>query len=131
MTFNSRIDPPEAFKTTKKKPVEAGPQNIHLPSGPYESCQDSERVSQSETAAKRGPRNIEIPRRVLTTGAGPIAAHHQDEALSKNKLLHKRVNDIQLPERVPTEAIKTGPSKKETAAKAGPRQDPTTRAGLY
>ena len=27
--------------------------------------------------------NIEIPRRVLTTGAGPIAAHHQDEALPK------------------------------------------------
>ena len=50
---------------------------------------------------------------------------------SKKKLLPKRINDIQLPERAPTEAIKTGPFQKETAAKAGPRQGPNTGAGLY
>ena len=50
---------------------------------------------------------------------------------SQKKVLPKRAHgNIHLPEWAFTEAVKTGPLPKETAAKVGPRQHPTTGAAL-
>ena len=53
--------------------------------------------------------NMQLPGWVLTTVAGPTEAHYQEGPFKKEK----RVNNIQLPERAPTEAVKIGPSKKK------------------
>ena len=70
---------------------------------------------QNETAAKRGPQQH------ATTGLGPNNPAPLrliiKRAPSKKKLLPKRVNNIQLPERAPTEAVKIGPSKKKLLLK--------------
>ena len=71
---------------------------------------------QNETAAKRGPQQH------ATTGLGPnnrSGPHWGSLSRGplKKELLPKRVNNIQLLERAPTEAVKIGPSKKKLLLK--------------
>ena len=114
-------------------------------------------LSKTKLLLKGALSNIELPRRALTTVAGPTEARHQGGVFPKKNccrndiqlyrsgplpkqsrrapsekklLLTGRAHDrIQLPERASTEAVKTDPLKKETDSKAGPRQYPTTGAG--
>ena len=72
-----------------------GPQNIHLPERALRKL--SGRASPERRLVPNGALNdIELPRRVLTTGAGPTEAHHQDGALSKINCC-RNGSDIQLP----------------------------------
>ena len=142
----------------QKKLLKWAPRTSSCRSGPYGGCQDG--PLQNETAAKRDPQQHRTTEAGPNNRSGPQPhwGSLSRRGSSKDKLLPKRVNDIQLPERASTETIKAGPirketaanwhtagsnyrsgpllrlsrripSKKETAAKAGPRQYPTTEAG--
>ena len=127
VTSNSRIGPFEGFQDDKKT-VETGSQNIYLPERALRKL--SRRASLKRNCCQSGPTTISNNR----SGGGPYLGLGNTEAgpnnrsgphcgslsrrdPSKKKLLPKRVNDIQLPERTPTEATKTGPSKKKLLLK--------------
>ena len=74
--------------------------------------------------------NMELPRRVLPTGAGPIEAHHQDGALPKiNCCRNGSTTSNYQSEPLPKQS-RRAPSEKKLLL-TGTRQDPTTGAGLY
>ena len=149
--------PSGGFQDNNKKTVETDLQNIHLPKRALRRL--SRRASPKRNCNQTGPSATSKYRGGIPNNrSGPHCGSSPRRGPSKNKLLPKRVNNTQLPERAPTEAIKAGPSKKklllkrahgriqlperasteavktgplqkETAAKAGPRQYPTTGAG--
>ena len=129
VTSNSRIGPFEGFQDDKKKLLKRAPEHPPAGAGPAEAVKTG--LSKTKLLPNGALGSIKIPRRVLTTGAVPTAAHYQDGALPKrNCCLNGSTTSNYRSEPLPKQS-RRAPSKKEAAAKAGPRQDPTTGAGLY
>ena len=72
-----------------------GLQNIHLPEQTLQKL-SRRGLSRTKLLPNGALSDIELPRRVLTTGAGPTEAHHQDGALPKINCCRNGL-DIQLP----------------------------------
>ena len=94
VTFDSRIGRFGGFQDDKKNCRNGPPEHPPAGAGPTEAVKTG--LSRTKLLPNGALSDIEPPRRVLTTGAGPIEAHHQDGALPKINCC-RNGSDIQLP----------------------------------